>query len=285
MKSKKYTIRTMSREDLDIAIEWAAAEGWNPGLHDADCFYSADRNGFFIAYLGDEPVAVISAVRYGESFGFLGFYIVKPEYRGNGYGIRIWDAGLEYLKDRNVGLDGVVARQNDYKKSGFRLAFRNIRYQSRGGEKPGSPLDWKIVPLSALSFETIAAYDRAFFPEDRSQFLNAWVNQPQAVSLGVIQDGKLAGYGVMRRCRTGYKVGPLFADSSQQAESLFASMKSRVSPTEFVYLDVPEVNENALALAERHHMNAVFETARMYMHGNPDISSDRLFGITSFELG
>ena len=86
---QNYTIHTMTREQLDIAVEWAAAEGWNPGLHDADCYYAADPNGFLMGFLDEEPIASISVVKYDDSFGFLGFYIVKPEYRGQGYGIQI----------------------------------------------------------------------------------------------------------------------------------------------------------------------------------------------------
>lgn len=99
----------MTRPEVDIAVEWAAKEGWNPGLHDADCYFTADTNGFLMGFLNDEPISVISVVRYGQTFGFLGFYIVKPEYRGKGYGIKIWNAGLKYLEGRTIGLDGVVA--------------------------------------------------------------------------------------------------------------------------------------------------------------------------------
>src|SRR4051794_9955160 len=100
-------IRTMTRSEVDLAIDWAGAEGWNPGLHDADCFHVADPTGFLVGLLDDEPVATISVVKYGDTFGFLGFYIVKPVYRGRGYGIGVWNAGLEYLRGRTVGLDGV----------------------------------------------------------------------------------------------------------------------------------------------------------------------------------
>ena len=129
MIAKNYTIRIATRREVDIALDWAAEEGWNPGLHDADCYYSADPNGFLIGFLGDEPIATISAIKYGNSFGFIGFYIVKPAYRGKGYGIRIWNAALKHLEGRNIGLDGVVAQQEDYKRSGFQLAYRNLRYQ------------------------------------------------------------------------------------------------------------------------------------------------------------
>jgi hypothetical protein len=74
-----YNISTMARSDLDTAVEWATREGWNPGLHDADAFYATDPNGFFIGRLDSEAISVISGVRYGDDFGFLGFYIVKPE--------------------------------------------------------------------------------------------------------------------------------------------------------------------------------------------------------------
>jgi len=59
---KDYIIRIATRREVDIAIEWAAKEGWNPVLHDADCYYSADPNGFIIGFLGNEPIATISAI-------------------------------------------------------------------------------------------------------------------------------------------------------------------------------------------------------------------------------
>lgn len=93
----------MARKEIEMAIEWAAKEGWNPGLHDAECYFAADPNGFLMGLLGDKPIATISAVKYGESFGFLGLYMVKPEYRGKGYGIQIWNAGMRYLEGRSIG--------------------------------------------------------------------------------------------------------------------------------------------------------------------------------------
>lgn len=283
MQNKNYTIKTMNRNEIDIAVEWAAREGWNPGLHDADCYHNADPNGFLIALLSDEPVATISAIKYGHSFGFLGFYIVKPEYRGKGYGIQIWNAGLKYLEGRNIGLDGVVAQQDNYTKSGFKLAYRNIRYEGFGGGPP--PENSEIVALSSLPFETIDSYDRHFFPENRSKFIKSWINQSESYSLGIMQNGKLSGYGVIRKCRNGYKIGPLFAENPEFAESLYLALKSKVKPMDSIFLDVPEVNQSAVALAERYNMKVSFETARMYTGDVPDMPLNHLFGVTSFEIG
>ncbi len=283
MSVLNYSIRTMTRDEINIAIDWAAAEGWNPGLYDVDSFFAADPGGYFIGLLNDEPIATISAVKYGKTFGFLGFYIVKPEYRGKGYGIQIWNVAMNYLKGRNIGLDGVISQQDNYKRSGFKLAYQNIRYAGvSGGQSPGNA---EIKNISTIPFETVASYDRQFFPENRHKFIQSWISQPESHALGVMQDGKLAGYGVIRKCRTGYKIGPLAADNTRLAESLFLELKTSIPPSEPIYLDVPEVNQEAVALAESYNMSTVFETARMYTLANPDITLNKLIGVTSFELG
>lgn len=276
-------IRTMQREEVDLAVEWAAQEGWNPGLGDAECFYTADPQGFLIGLLNEEPIATISVVKYGGSFGFLGFYLVRPEYRGKGYGIRIWNAGLKYLQGCNVGLDGVVAQQDNYRKSGFQLAHRNVRYEGRGPGQRARPAG--IVELSRMPLAAVEAYDRPFFPARRTAFLQCWIHQKGHKALGIMQDGALTGYGVIRPCRTGYKIGPLFADRPEEAEMLFGALTAEIEPDAPVYLDVPQINPAAVQLAESHKMKPVFETARMYTREKPDIPLDRLFGVTTFELG
>lgn len=289
MHSENYCIRTMTRSEVDIAIEWAAREGWNPGLQDADCYYAADPNGFLLGLLEGKPIAVISVIRYGASFGFLGFYMVSPEYRGQGYGIRIWNAGLDYLHGRTVGLDGVVDQQDNYRRSGFTLAYRNIRYEGTGGALSAGvrtvAQNTGLVNLSTLPAGMLETYDRAFFPDDRACFIRQWVQQPGSHGIGIMEKGALAGYGVIRPCRSGYKIGPLFADSPQHADSLLAALKSRIGPGDAVYLDTPQANPQAIALAQGHGMKVSFETARMYIGAAPRLPLERMFGVTSFEVG
>ncbi|MGK7912631.1 MAG: GNAT family N-acetyltransferase [Synechococcus sp.] len=285
MASPSYTIQTMARPQLDIAIDWAASEGWNPGLHDANSFYTTDPTGFFIGLLDGQPIASISAVRYGTTYGFIGFYIVHPDYRGQGYGLKIWQAGLDYLKGRTIGLDGVVAQQPNYIKSGFQLAHRNIRYEGIGGNFDRPEILSDVQPLDALDAEAIATYDRAFFPADRTQFLNSWLQYPDSVGVGVKESDRITGYGLLRPCRTGHKIGPLFADTPQIAQDIFHVLIANIETGAPFYLDVPEVNPHAVTLAERHNMTGMFETARMYINSQPEISLDRTYGITTFELG
>ncbi|MEM6645699.1 MAG: GNAT family N-acetyltransferase [Bacteroidota bacterium] len=273
----------MTPSDVALAVDWAAAEGWNPGLHDASLYPLADPAGFLIGYLGATPVATISVVRYGDGFGFLGFYIVAPEHRGRGYGLQIWNAGMDYLKGCNVGLDGVVDQQANYRKSGFTLAYSNIRYA--GGTTPALPEHADLVDVAEIPFEAIQAYDRAFFPAARDAFLQAWIAQPNSHGYGVMRDKRLRGYGVVRTCRVGHKIGPLYADDAEVAEVLFQALASTTDPADPVYLDVPSTNPAAVRLAERCGMTPAFETARMYTGAAPEIPLSRLYGVTSFEIG
>ncbi|MEO1209576.1 MAG: GNAT family N-acetyltransferase [Cyanobacteria bacterium J06638_20] len=280
-----YAIRTMTRHELDLAVRWAAAEGWNPGQHDAGSFYATDPSGFLMGWLDNEPIASISVVKYGESFGFLGFYIVRSEFRGQGYGFQIWQAGLAYLKGRMIGLDGVVSQQPNYLKSGFQLAYRNIRYEGFRQNTPHQAATIPAVPLSSLPLASIVAYDRSFFPDDRQTFLQAWITQPGSTALGVVENQTLLGYGVLRPCVQGYKVGPLFAENAEIAEALLNALIAQVEPDQPFYLDVPEVNPEAVAIAQKYSMTSMFETARMYRPTIPQLPTHKIFGVTTFELG
>jgi Acetyltransferase (GNAT) family len=83
-----FRVRPMLDHEIALAVDWAAAEGWNPGLSDAACFSAVDPEGFWIGEFRGMPAATISVVNYDDHFSFLGFYIVRPDLRGRGYGCR-----------------------------------------------------------------------------------------------------------------------------------------------------------------------------------------------------
>ena len=275
-------IRHLRPEEITLAVDWAAAEGWNPGLSDAACFAAPDAQGFFVGEIDGEPVATVSCVNYDDRFAFLGFYIVRERLRGRGHGVRIWNAAIAHAGARVIGLDGVVAQQDNYRKSGFQLAYANIRY---GGivAVPGKP-PADVVALDTIPFALVEADDATVFPARRSAFLRAWITTSGHVGRALVRDGKLAAWGVMRPCRTGCKIGPLVADDRAAAETIVRALLASADIGE-VFLDVPAVNREAIALAEALGLKPVLETARMYTGPIPPLRIDRVFGVTSFELG
>ncbi|WP_421996347.1 GNAT family N-acetyltransferase [Reyranella sp.] len=278
-----FEIGVGSADDVQRMARWAANEGWNPGNTDAQAFFVTDPGAFLIGRLDGEPVTCISVVKYGQANGFLGFYIARPVVRGKGRGLPTWDAGMARLAGRNVGLDGVVAQQANYRKSGFRNAWNNIRYEGPPPET-APPAGVTLVDARSVPFDRLAAYDRRFFPEARESFLAAWISLPERSARVAVRDGSIVGFAVMRACPAASRVGPLFADASEIAEALVAGL-ARDMKAGAVAIDIPDLNKLAVALAEKAGLKPSFETARMYTGDDPVIDYGGLFGVTSLELG
>ncbi|QDP26795.1 GNAT family N-acetyltransferase [Bradyrhizobium cosmicum] len=275
-------IRNLRPEEIALAVDWAAAEGWNPGRSDAACFAIPDPAGFFVGEIDGEPVATVSCVNYDDRFAFLGFYIVRSGLRGAGHGLRIWNAAVAHAGARVIGLDGVAAQQDNYRKSGFRLSYANIRYGGIVTASTKLPAD--LVALDTIPFALVEADDSTVFPAPRSAFLRAWITTSGHVGRALMRDGKLAAWGVIRPCRSGHKIGPLVADDRASAEAVVQALLASTGGGD-VFLDVPAVNREAIALAETLGLKPVFETARMYTGPIAPLRIDRVFGVTSFELG
>lgn len=280
-----YDIGEMTLADLDVALGWARAEGWNPGLADAAPFHATDPSGFLMGWLDGEPVSSISVVKYGETFAFLGLYIVRPEFRGRGLGRAIWDAGIASAGARSIGLDGVVAQQENYRHSGFAWSHANARWGGALNISP--PVAAEVRPIAAADIDAVVAYDRELFGVDRGSFIAGWLAADGTrQSFGYAQsDGSLGGYASIRRCAEGYKIGPLFADAPAIAEALIAACAG-VADGAKVTVDIPAPNAAAVAMARSLGLTPSFETARMYRGDTaPRLPLGRIYGVTTLELG
>jgi len=288
LASGRYRMRKLDVAGLaTITIPWMRDAGWNPGLHDAGTFYTADPGGFLVGELDGEPIATVSAVRYDDAFGFIGCYIVSERFRGQGYGLAIHEAAREHLRGCTQGGDGVLENVEKYKRIGRVFACRNARYETtkRSFQTDTNP---EVIDARELPFAAIEALDAACFPARRTTFLKAWLHQlgAHALVLGNAKnDSSVRGYGVIRPCFRGWKIGPLFARDADAAEILFEHLIHRIPDGDPFVLDVPEPNNAAMNLVRQHGMTEVFATARMYTGPFPKLNLDWVFGITTFELG
>jgi hypothetical protein len=188
---------------------------------------------------------------------------------------------MEWLEGRVIGTDGVLAKQDQYARlAGFVPAHRNVRF----GGKISGLAHKDVFPLRDFEWSDVAAFDAGCFPAPRENFLRRWIAQDDALALGACGPGGLAGFGVIRRCGAGCKVGPLFANGPWVAGRILSSLAGFAAGEE-IYLDVPECNREGTHLAVTLGMQPVFATARMYAGPAPELATERIFGVTSFELG
>jgi GNAT superfamily N-acetyltransferase len=289
----KLEIRNMTRAEVNELVDWAAGEGWNPGLHDADLFWAADPEAFLAADLNGEMIGGGAITSYGGKFGFMGFFIIRPEFRGRGFGDRLWHVRRDRLIERlqpgaAIGMDGVFDMQDYYARGGFAFSHRDLRFCleiSEEGLPLSDPGDGALIgPLAEVPFDEIFAYDCSCFPAPRPTFLKGWIGQPDSLALGCRKGGRLCGFGVARTCREGFKIGPLFSDDIGTADALFTRL-TKFAAGGPVYLDTPENNPAALELVQQYGMAEAFGCARMYLGPVPDIAHRHIFGVTTFELG
>lgn len=273
-------------QGLKTLVEWALQEGWNPGPFDADVFWATDPDGFYGYFLDGDLIAGGSIVSYEGAFGFMGFFIVKPEFRSLGIGRKLWYQRRNMLQSRlkkeaTIGMDGVVAMQPFYEEGGFKIAFRDERYE-RIGEV--FDIDSNISTIEDEDFESILKYDQQCFGFSRPQFLKPWLALPQIKTFKYQKNGLLKGFAVVRKVANGYKTCPLFADNVEIAEELYKACLNSVVG-EPLYLDIPVINEGAVHISKKYNATYVFECARMYSGTPPSFEIDKVFGITTFELG
>lgn len=267
----------------------AAAEGWNPGLHDGETFFATDPDGFLSVELDDTFIGGGAIVRHSDTFGFMGLFLMAPEYRGQGIGRKLWYARRDLLLDRlgenaAIGMDGVSAMVGFYQAGGFVPQYVSSRFEARSTFGPDAA-DPDVTAIETQDLPSLEELDRRAFPSQRPAYLAAWLAQPDAHRLGYRhRDGRLLGYGVIRPCREGWKVGPLFAETTEVANSLLVALMAKAYG-ETVAIDVPSVNPQAESLCRSLGMETKFECTRMYFGPKPTYDASLIYGLTSFELG
>lgn len=272
--------RNASLSELAEALNWAADEGWNPGLDDAEAFYAADPRGFFVAAdQADTPVASISVVNHTPDFAFLGLYIVRPEYRGQGIGLGLWQHAMRAAEHRTVGLDGVEAQQDNYRASGFAHAGGTTRFTGHveGRRHPS------IRQAQAEDVADLIQMEATASGVAKPGYLQPWFSgTPTRITILLENQSTVKGVCTVRACRTGAKIGPLVAHDAAVAHDLIGHAASLFDGP--VTLDVPETATSLFDLCRRLDLTPGFKTARMY-RGDVPAPAHPTFAVASLELG
>ncbi|MDJ0628223.1 MAG: GNAT family N-acetyltransferase [Rhodobacter sp.] len=273
------TFRNASQAELAEVLDWAAREGWNPGLDDAAAFYAADPQGFFVATKDDVPVASISVVNHSDSFAFLGLYIVRPEFRGQGIGHALWQHALRHAGARTVGLDGVPEQQANYRASGFLRAGETTRFA--GPVEPLAGNDIRLADGSDVG--RLIDAEAAASGHRKDAYLSAWTkNTDLRKTLVHSRNGRPVGFATVRKCRQDAKIGPLVAEDLEAARRLLHHAATFFDGG--IVIDVPAGSEDLAALCVDLGLSPGFRTARMY-RGDVPKGQGACFAVSSLELG
>lgn len=263
-----------TRDDVTRALTWAADEGWNPGHDDASAFHAADPDGFFVATSDGVPVAAISVVNHTDDFAFLGLYLVRPAFRGQGIGLALWHHALKHAGNRTVGLDGVADQQDNYEKSGFSPVGTTTRYS---GEITGQGYD-DVRLATASDIETLINLEAHVSGVRKTRYMQAWLGPTETRKTWVTQ----GGFCTVRQCQVGAKIGPLVANNLDVAERLIEHAATTFGQP--IVIDVPEPSAELAQLCQGRGLAPSFHTARMY-RGPFTPAPPAIYAVATLELG
>lgn len=251
-----------SREDWSVVEDWMIAEGWDPGYGDAQAVTTLDKRALVIGMLDDEPISGISLLRVSEQYAFLGNYIVRPDHRGQGFGLATWRAALPHAGGRVVGLDAVPQELETYRRAGFTPSHATISYQGIIPHGP-KPRNAHVRPLEPDDRNAVIALDALCSPSERSGFLAAWFAASGTRTLVYRDRHEVTGFGSIRPSRTGFRIGPLISNTPAVALALYDGLTAE-HPGELVWINCPEPNTVGCDLARERGLIRDSHTTRMY---------------------
>jgi len=294
---ENFSIRLISTDEILEVTNWARLEGFSPGFDDISIYRNTDSQGLWVGCLDDKPIGCIACIKYNPSYGFIGLFIVKKEFRNNGFGVKLWKHALDYLKNVDcVGLEAAPDRLNDYQKWGFKKSSVTNRWKSNGFQD--LPLSnfykdqcdsFKVVPGSQIHSESVLIYDSQREPSPRPHFLNDWLkNSFGSVSALVDNNGMCHGFGRIRPCvlqdnNKGWRIGPLLADTPPLAELLIRKLVGNLDSK--ILLDCSSLNPYANYLLSSLGFEEISKTYRMYKGPQLPCPMNQVYGLACLELG
>ena len=291
----EFSIRTVTLDDVPLINDWARCEGFAPGTGDVGIYRQTDHQGIWMGCLDQEPIGCIAGIRYNRSYGFIGMYIVRPDKRGHGYGVKLWQQALDHLDDVScVGLEAAENRIDDYSSWGFQPASTTTRWQLEAASprdictSSKLPEGLSLIRGEAIPEPKIQVYDADRELNPRPHFLSDWLHHPAGnVTALLDMNQNCHGFARIRPCllreHAGWRIGPLLADSPELAERLIMDLLA--ARPGVVIIDSPGGNALASPLLYRLGFTPTGCTLRMYRGVMPSRHLDDVYGLACLELG
>ncbi|KAF9129186.1 hypothetical protein BGX30_014048 [Mortierella sp. GBA39] len=283
----------------DHFFSWSSSEHWNPGHKGLDIglLHSADPKGFFFSTV-DPPSATTTTTEQPHP--------AKDE-----------------VVSISIGLDGVMAQVENYRKSGFtQSSWLNERRHGSAVdlvEKQERELADKIsrneveglVLLSdpQVDLNQLPGIEAKYCGLKRPQFVKDWAlfhaNHPEEHRVGVAilssdkkdeKSGKplVLGYACVRPAISSYRVGPIYAVDGDVAKKLLVKLAVDVVSAEKLSplgvplmfdIDIPDKNPASVKIFDGLGWKNTFPCLRMWKGKIPDHDVNGVFGITTLEIG
>src|ERR1051326_1198836 len=220
MSRSALQLRNLTAADISFAMRLKSVAGCNQTEADWRRFLELEPGGCFVAEYESQPAGTVTAISFGERFGWIGMMLVDPNRRRLGIASALLQHAMDFLTGRNVEtikLDATPAGKTVYDQHGFKdeyLVERRLRAAS-----PVTVNAKSCVPILPRDLDSVAEFDTDIFGADRRSLLATLLRDAPEFCLQT--DG---GFVMGRRGTIAPQIGPLVARDIAIAETLLASV-------------------------------------------------------------
>jgi GNAT superfamily N-acetyltransferase len=274
-------IKVMTAKDIPFAKGLTDYEQWGYRTEDFQRLLFFEPRGCFTAWLADERVGIVSATSYGR-YGFIGTLIVRQEWKGSGFGVRLMERAIDFLHGRGVKtieLDGVFPVVPIYRKLGFKDKYLSLRLM----RKPGTAGFSSCSDGHSRFIREIPGFDRRMTGIERDRMVRRYLSEfpDQVYAAG---KGDLRAYAVARPRESGvYMIGPFVATGPKPAEAVLDRILADHGKDPLI-IGIPANNRSAVELVQKYGFLNREPSLRMFLGVRKDYEKN-VFGILSPEKG
>ncbi|KZN20004.1 MULTISPECIES: GNAT family N-acetyltransferase [Pseudomonas] len=231
-----YVYRPMTAADLPSAHALSVQLKWPHRLEDWAMLQRVSEG--FVVLDGERLIGSAFACPQGK-YATIGLVIVSDDYQGKGIGRRLMELALEACQSCTPMLNATLAGAPLYASQGF-VEFGRVQQHQGQAQAPA---------LEALADGEECRPLRAADQARQLELANAGSGlNRQAVltdlfevveqSVGIERDGQLHAFALLRPFGRGRCIGPVIAQTPEQAKHLIAVLLAQV-PDAFVRIDIP----------------------------------------------
>ena len=280
-------IRQMDSEDIATAMSLKNAESWNQTENDWRFFLEHDPELCLVASLKNEVIGTVTAINYQNRIAWIGMMLVSSDHRRKGVGHKLLCSIIDRLADCNsIGLDATPAGALVYQRLGFEEVLGLIRMSTQAIRV--SKLEsyvGSVEPIKGSDISEVCLMDAKAFGAYRSDLIQNLVKNSPGHCLRAKREGKVVGFILGRKGTRYTHLGPVVADSLEDAKALVSQVSKKIegSPT---VVDVPADWSEWQSWLPKLGFSQQRTLSRMYLRPNRTGGKSNLqYGICGPEFG
>jgi len=303
--------REMKPEYVDVLTRMIADEGWGPFQRPVDISHMYNGPPYvdakiFLGFVDDKMIGHAASISGKDQnstklMEYLSLLILKKEFRGKGYGLKLTNALMETIDKASTSAycdaaPNMVTKYHDrlglnpeWDNREYIISLSGITEKYRVTKYPGN---LSIKLLSEIEFDKFSKYDSEVYGVCRTALIRRWSTLPDSFTwVALNEHGDVVGYITIRESisKEELSVGPLYANNLEMAKKLLytaaQAMSKLVSSAKNLRMLIPAGKSNANKMIENDFGIKCGQSFIRMSSKKPKVDLNRVIAINSPSFG